>query len=302
MPVITSGVNPKAMWPGIKKWFGKDYDEYEPQWPDLFQQETSDKQYEEVVESTGFGLASVKAPGSNITYDSDQQGSTFRFSHVAYALGFMVTIEEMRDNQYADVAKRRAPDLAFSMRQTKEIVLANVYNRAFDSNYPTGDGIEAIGTTHPSLVGSQSNRLTTNADMSESSIEDLVIQISLAQDSRGRTISNKAVSLHIAPQNVFEAARILKSVQQNDTANNAINAIKANGAIPQGAKENQYFNDPDAWFIRTNRKWSVIHFMRDPMEFGEDGDFDSKNQKYAAYERYSGGIADFRGLYGTAGA
>lgn len=302
MALITSGLNPKAMWPGVKKWFGKDYDEYEPQWPDLFQEETSDKAYEEVVESVGFGLASIKAPGAGITYDADQQGSTFRFTHVAYALGFMVTIEEMRDNLYADVAKRRAPDLAFSARQTKENVLANIYNRAFDTNYTMGDGKAVCVTDHPSLVGSQSNRLTTDADFSEASLEDLLIQISLAQDSRGRVVMLKGQSMHGPSQLQFEATRVLKSIQQNDTANNAINAVKAMGMLPNGFKVNQFFSDTDAWFVRTNRRWSMLHFTRDPYEFGEDGDFDNKVQKYAFYERYSAGSGDFRGLYGTQGA
>lgn len=300
--VITTAVNPKAMWPGVLKWFGKDYNEYKPQWPDLFQQETSDKAYEEVVESVGFGLAVVKPQGGATQYDSDQQGSTFRFTHVAYSLGFMVTVEEMRDNLYADVAKRRAPDLSFSMRQTKENVCALTYNRGFDSNYATGDGKALLATDHPSMVGNQSNKLATAADLSEASLEDLVIQINQVQDSRGRLANIKAQTLHIPPALEFEAYRILKSVQQNDTANNAINALRASGAIPGGCLVNNFFTDTDAFFIRTDRRWSLLHFQRDSLEIREDGEFDTYNQKYAAYERYSVGSADFRGIFGTPGA
>jgi|SRR5882672_10448441 len=300
--LITTAVNPKAMWPGVKHWFGKDYDEYQTQWTDLFEQQTSDKSYEEVMESVGFGLAVVKPQGSPTQYDADQQGSTFRFTHVAYSLGFIVSIEEQRDNLYADVAKRRAPDLAFSMRQTKENIAANVYNRAFNTSYLTGDGKALSVTDHPSMVGSQSNTLTTAADMSEASLEDLIIQINQAQDSRGRVVMMKGQTLHIPPQLEFEAYRILKSVQQNDTANNAINALRATGALPGGCKVNQFFSDPDAWFIRTDRRWSMLHFQRDALEFRDDGDHDTMNQKYAAYERYSVGSGDFRGLYASPGA
>lgn len=299
---ITTGVNPKALWPGVKKWYGKEYDEYPVQWTDLFDTETSDKAYEEVVESVGFGLAAVKRQGASIVYDSDRQGAISRFTHVGYGLGFIITWEEFRDNQYMDVAKRRSPDLAFSMRQTKENVLANVYNRGFNSSYVGGDGKSLFATDHPSDVGSQSNMLATPADLSEASIEDLVIQIATAQDARGRVISLKPMSLHVAPQNIFEAERILKSVQQSGTANNDLNALRSTGAFPKGVKINQFFTDPDAWFIRTNIKWGMLHFQRDPMDFGEDNDFDTKNQKYAAYERYSGGWANWRGAYGSAGA
>ncbi len=299
---IQMGNHPKAMWPGIKAWFGRDYDEFPVQWTDLVDQDTSQQAYEEIVEDVGFGLASIKTPGGAITYDSDQQGYTARWTHVAWALGFQVTVEEMRDNKYAAVAKRRAPDLAFSMRQTKEQVVANIYNRGFNSSYTGGDSKELLATDHPSYIGSQSNELTTAADMSEASIEDLIKQINQATDSRGRHIALKAQSLHIHSDNEFEAYRILKSINQNDTANNAVNALRATGALPKGIKVNQYFSDSDAWFIRTNARNGLIHFQRDPMEFGEDNVFDNKVQKYAAYERYSVYWANWRAIFGSAGA
>lgn len=302
MAVITTGNHPKALWPGIKAWYGRTYEQYPVEYTDLFETESSEKAYEEVVESTGFGLAVVKGQGQSITYDSDQQGSISRFTHIAYALGFIITMEEFEDNQYMDVAKRRSPDLAFSMRQTKENVGANVYNRGFDSNYAGGDGVELFATNHPSLVGSQQNELTTAADLSEASLEDMCILISQAQDSRGRIIMLKPQSLHVHPANEFEAYRILKSINQNDTANNAINALRATGQFPKGIKINHFFNDTDAWFVRTNRPWSMLHFERTPMKFGEDNDFDTKNAKYAAVERYSMGWGDFRGAYGSPGA
>jgi len=300
--LIGMGNHPKAMWPGIKAWYGKDYDEFPVQWHDLFDQETSDKAYEEIVEAVGFGLPSVKTPGGGIVYDTDQQGSTTRFTMVAYALGFQVTIEEMRDNKYAEVGKRRSGDLAFSMRQGHENVCANVYNRGFNSSFTGGDGKELFATDHPSFVGNQSNELTTPADLSEAALEDLIIQINQAQDSRGRKVSIKPQSLHITPNNEFEAHRILKSTLQNDTANNAINALRSMGALPKGIKVNQYFTDADAWFIRTNARRGMIHFQRDPMEFGEDGDFDNKVQKYSAYERFIPGWGNFRGAYASGGA
>lgn len=301
MPLISHGTNPKAMWPGVNAWYGQEYDKFEVQWTDLFEQRTSDKQYEEVAENIGFGLAAIKAPGQNIIFDTTKQGTVSRFSHVTYALGFMVTEEEMDDNQYAEVAGRRAPDLAFSMRQTHEQVCANVYNRAFNSTFPGGDAKELIATDHPTMIGNQSNELTVAADLSETAIEDLIIQINTAQDQRGRKVALKAQSLHIPPQLEMEAHRILKSVLQNDTANNAINALRAMGALPKGIKVNQYFSSDSAWFIRTNARHGMIHFQRKEMKFDEDGEFDNKVQKYSAMERFSPGWADWRGVFGSAG-
>ena len=301
MPTITTGTHPKALWPGVKAWWGRSYDEHTPQYPDIYEMDTSDQAYEEEVEITGFGLAPAKPEGTAIVYDSETQGSVNRYVHIAYALGYIVTYEELRDDLYEVVSKRRAQALAFSMRQTKENVAALVYNRAFNSAYPMGDGQALISASHPTLSGPQSNLLATAADLSEAAIEDLAIQIMQSVNNRGLKISNIPQSLHIAPQNWFEAQRILKSVLQNDTANNAVNVIKAQNLFPKGVFVNNYFTSATAWFIRTNIPRGMLMLQREKISFDQDSDFDTKNAKAACYERYSVGASDFRQIWGTPG-
>lgn len=301
MAVITTGAHPKALWPGVKAWWGRSYDEHIPEYPDLFDTDTSDKAYEEEVEITGFGLAPVKPQGTSIFYDTEVQGAVSRFTHVAYALGFIVTFEELRDNLYEVVAKRRAQQLAFSMRQTKENVLAGVYNNAFSSSYAGADGVSLINSAHPTVSGNQSNVLTTAADLSELAVEDLIIQVMQTTNARGMKISALPQSLHVPPALWFEAERIYKSVLQNDTANNAVNVLKASGMFPKGIKLNHYFSSQTAWFIRTNIPRSLQYFERDTIDFARDNDFDTKNAKAACYERYSASWADWRGIFGTSG-
>lgn len=248
-------------------WFGRQYNEHTEEYTDLFDMETSDKAYEEDVEITGFGLAPVKPETGGVAYDSEQQGVVQRYTHVAYALGYIVSYEELRDDLYEIVSKRRAQAIAFSMRQTQENVTANVYNRAFNSSYPIADGATLISASHPTLSGNQSNLLTTAADLSEIAIEDLVIQIMGTQNARGLLISNMPLSLHIPRQLWFESNRILHSVLQNDTNNNAINVLKANGTFPKGIKMNHYFSSSTAWFIRTNIPHGMTYFNRESQSF-----------------------------------
>ena len=302
MAVITSGAHPKALWPGVKAWWGRTYTEHKVEYTDLFDTDTSEKQYEEDVQVTGFGLAPVKPEGTAVSYDSEVQGFVSRYTHVAYALGYIVTWEELRDNLYEVVSKRRSQALAFSHRQTKENVGANVYNRGFNSSFTFGDGKELLATDHPSKAGDWSNELTTSADLSEASLEDLIIQIMGATNDRGLKISLMPKALLVPRQLWFEANRILKSVLQNDTANNAINALRATQAIPDGIKVNHYFTDVDAWFVRTNCPRGMLHYQREAIDFAQDNDFDTKNAKAACYERYSFGVTDTRQLYGSPGA
>jgi len=258
--------------------------------------------YEEDQEVTGFGLAPVKAQGEATQYDSMSQGVTTRYTHVAYSLGFVITREAIDDNQYEKIGMQRTGSLAFSMRQTKENVVANLYNRAFSTSYPIGDAAALLSTAHPTLAGNQANKMSTDADLSEAALEDLVVLIGQATNSRGLRISLQAKSLIIPVQLQFEAARILKSVQQNDTANNAINALRSMGAFPDGVKVNHYLTDTDAFFIRTNAPEGLKLFQRVEAEFKNDGDFDTDNLKYKAYERYSVGCSDWRSLFGSQGA
>ena len=301
MAVITTGSHPKALWPGIKAWFGRSYDEHMPEYPDLFEMDTSDKAYEEEVEITGFGLAPVKAQGAQIFYDTEVQGPVSRFTHVAYALGYIVTFEELRDDLYEVVSKRRAQQLAFSMRQTKENILASTYNNGFSGSYPGADGTSLFSLSHPTLSGNQSNLLTTAADLSEASVEDLCIQIMQTTNNRGLKISALPQSLHLPTQLWFEGNRILHSILQSDTANNNINVLRATGAFPKGIKVNHYFTSATAWFIRTNIPRAIQYFERDKLSFDQDNDFDTKNAKAACYERYSAFWADWRGAFATPG-
>ncbi len=294
---VNTGNIAKLLWPGLNAVWGREYTEYSPEYTDLFDTESSDMNYEEEVELTGLGLAPVKPEGSATSYDGFTQGTVSRYTHVAYGLGFIITREAIDDNKYERVGLRNTKALAFSMRQTKENVAANVYNRAQTSGYTGGDGVVLSSASHPTLSGNQSNRLAVAADLSESALEDLSIQIQTATNSRGLRIKLLPKSLIIPPQLSFEAVRILKSVQQNDTANNAINALRAMGMFSDGAKVNHYLTDPDAFFVRTNAPEGMKHFNRISAEFSQDEDFDTSNLKYKAYERNSFGWSDFRGMY-----
>jgi len=285
---------------GVAAWFGAEYEKHPTQYTKLFDVKTSNKNYEELVEQTGFGLAPVKAEGSSTAYDSHAQGSLSRGVNKAYSLGYIVTREEKDDNLYSEVSMQRAGSLAFSMAQTRENVGANVYNRAFNSSYVGGDGKELLATDHPSLAGDQSNELATAADLSEASLEDLTIQIMDAKNSKGLKISLQPKCLIVPTALIYDAQRILKSTLQTGSANNDINAIGSMSVIPDVAVNN-YLTDNDAFYIRTNAPSGMCWYDRNAVEFSKDEDFDTDNAKAKAYMRFVPFYGDWRGLFGSAG-
>jgi hypothetical protein len=300
--VILSSNHPKFLWPGINAIWGRAYNEHETQYTDLFDTHKSTKAYEEDVNLIGFGLAPVKEAGKPVTYDSEIQGYISRYTHVNYALGYIVSQEEREDNQYMEVAGGRTASLARGFRQTKERVAAGVYNRAFDPAYSGGDGAALLSTAHTNVSGGTwSNRLAVDADLSETAIEDMVIQMMKATDDRGLLINLKPKVLIVSPSNWANANRILGSVYKTGTANNDINVVKATGVLPMGVKVNQYLTDDDAWFIRSDVANGLKHFERSAITFTQDNDFDTENMKYKAQERYAFGWTDPRGLYGSPG-
>ena len=302
MAVITTGAHPAALWPGVESWFGLKYGEHPQEWSRAFTVKTSNKKYEEQIEGTGFGLMPVKTEGGAIEYDSDQQGITQRYTHVAYAMGYIVTKEELDDNLYTEVSMARAERLAFSKNQTKEIVCWNVYNRAFSGSYTFGDGVSLINASHPTIGGNQSNILSPAADLSEAALEDLDIQIAAAVNSRNLQIALTGRQLIIPTALKFEAARILKSVQQSGTANNDINALRSMGTYADPIVSH-YLSDTDAWFVRTMVPGAgMTVFNRTEEGLSQDNDFDTYNAKAKTYMRFSVGCGDFRDIYGSAGA
>jgi len=301
MATIATGNHPKALWPGVYSWFGAKYDEHEKQYTKLFDTKTSSKNYEELVQQTGFGLAPVKPEGAGTAYDSHTQGYVARGTNVAYSLGYIVTREELADNQYAEVSMRRAGSLAFSGNQTRENVGANIYNRVVDGNYLGGDAVSLGATNHPSVAGDQSNILGTAADLSESSLEDLTVQIMNATDPKGLKISLRPKALIVPTALVYDSNRILKSNLRVGTADNDTNALKLVGAIPE-IVVNNYLTDTDQWFIRTNAPDSLCWFDRELPQFTKDEDFDTDNAKAKLYMRFIPFWGDWRGLYSSAGA
>jgi len=298
--IITTASHPKALWPGIKAWWGQVYDEHPEEYSKLFDSDTSRQNYEEDVQLTGFGLAPVKAEGSGVAYDSEIQGFTTRYTHVAYALGYIVTKEELDDNLYEQVSRRRAAALAMSFRQTKENIGANIYNRAFNGTYLGGDGVSLCSTSHPNTSGGTfANTPTVAADLSEASLEDALTALMGFQNDRGLLINVMPRSLIVARQNWWNANRILKSAYTPSTANNAVNVLVATNALPEGIVMNHYLTSPNAWFVRTNIQNGLKYYSRVGIQFDQDNDFDTMNAKAKGYERYSFGWTDPRAIYGV---
>lgn len=303
MGVMVSANFARALWPGINAWYGKAYAEHAEEYTDLFDVETDSRAYVEEVGVSSFGLAAVKPESEAFPYDEENQAFLTRYSHVVYGLGFIISRELFEDDQYGVVGSRRAKGLAFSMRQTKEVVAANIYNRAFNSSYTGGDSKEMCATDHPNWSGGTwANELTTAADLSEASLEQSCIDIMKWENDRGLKIAVMPQTLIISPEQVFEAERILSSPYRVGTSDNDINALKAMGKLPGGVKVNHYLTDPDAWFIRTNAPDGLKFFQRRSMQFGIDNDFDTENAKFKATERYSAGWTDPRGIFGSPGA
>jgi len=272
MAVIGTGNHPKAQWPGILTWFGRQYNKHPKECEFLFDYRKSSKSREEISEVTGFSIPANKTEGGRTTYDTETQGKTAIALHSAYSLGFITTREE------------------------------NVYNRAGNTAFDYGDsGVSLLSTSHSTANGSQSNTLAVAADLSEASLEDLLIQIGNAKNSRGLQIAVMPKCLIVPVNESFNATRILESQLRVGTANNDVNAIKQMGAIPEGVKVSHYITDTDAFFIRTNVPDGMVGLNRVALELTRDNDFDTDNAKTKAYERFSHVVGDFRALYGSMG-
>ncbi len=291
----------KELEPGLNALFGLEYDRYENQHTEIFDEESSDRAFEEEVMLGGFANASVKPEGQGVTYEDAQETFTARYTHETVALAFSLTEEAVEDNLYDKISSRYTKALARSMMNAKQVKAANVLNRGFNSSYTGGDGLELLSTAHVTTGGNVKNELSTAADLNETSLEQALIDIAGITDDRGLKVALNGMKMIIPVNLQFTAERLMKTSQRVGTADNDVNAVKSLGMIPQGYVVNNYLTDTDAWFIKTDAPNGMKHFQRTPVSTKMEGDFDTGNVRYKARERYSFGFSDPRGMYASAG-
>ena len=302
---ITTGNIARLVEEGVNAVFGQVYDEFPVEYTYIFDEFGSTRNFEIDQQFEGFGLFSNKPEAESLEFDSQTQGYSPTYTHNTWGKAFVVSEEALEDEMYG-VFARRARALAFAGRQTKEINGANILNLGFDttSTMENGDGNALFATDHilgPS-GGTGQNKLTVDAPLSETSLEDMTILMGKAVDTRGLRINLKPTRLIIPVDLAYVAQRILGSVLQNYTANNATNALRDLNAIPEGQVVNHYLTSPTAWFLKTDVVEGLKCFNRRPMRFQDDNAFTTETMRFKASERYSFGWTDFRGAYGTTGA
>lgn len=293
----------KELLPGLNGLFGMEYKKYAEEHKEIYEMETSERSFEEEVKLSGFGAAPVKSEGAAISYDNAQEAYTSRWVHETVAMGFAITEEAIEDNLYDSLAVRYTKALARAMAYTKQVKAAAILNNGFSGGPTYGDGKVLFATDHPLVGGgTNANKPTTDVDLNETAIEAMVIQMAAWTDERGLLIAAKPKKLIIPPALQFVATRLLETEKRVGTADNDISAIVSNGVIPQGYAVNHYLTDPDAWFVTTDVPNGLKMFTRVKMTTGSDPDFDTGNIRYKARERYSFGVGDFLGIWGTSGA
>ena len=293
----------KELLPGLNALFGLEYAKYGEEAAEIFETESSDRSFEEETKLSGFGAAPVKNEGAAISYDNAQEAWTARYNHETISMGFSVTEEAIEDNLYDSLSARYTKALARAMAYTKQVKGAAILNNAFAAATTYGDGQTLCSTAHPLVSGgTNSNRPTTGADLNETSLEAAVIQIAGWTDERGLLIAAKPRKLILPADLQFVATRLLDSDLRPNTADNDINALRNNGTIPDGYSVNHYLTDTNAWFLLTDVPNGLKHFVRTPMQTSMDADFDTGNSRYKARERYSFGVSDPLGVFGSPGA
>ena len=293
----------KELLPGLNALFGLEYARYGQEHKEIYETESSERSFEEETKLSGFSAAPVKNEGSAIAYDNAQEAWTARYTHETIALGFSITEEAIEDNLYDSLSARYTKSLARAMAYTKEVKAAAVLNNGWASTVTYGDGQTLFSTAHPLVSGgTNSNTTATGVDLNETSLENAVIQIAAWTDERGLLIAAKPRKLIVPPALMFVATRLLETELRVGTNDNDINAIKNNGSIPEGYTVNHFLTDTNAWFLTTDVPNGLKHFVRTPLQNSMDGDFDTGNVRYKARERYSFGVSDPLGIYGSQGA
>ena len=293
----------KELLPGLNALFGLEYKKYGEEHTEIFETETSERSFEEETKLSGFSAAPVKGEGSAIAYDNAQEAWTARYQHETIAMGFSLTEEAIEDNLYDSLSSRYTKALARAMAYTKQVKAAAILNNAFTGGPTYGDGVVLCSTSHPLVSGGvNSNTPSTQVDLNETSLEAAVVQIAGWTDERGLLIAAKPIKLVVPPSLMFVSERLLKTPGRVGTADNDINALKSMSSIGGGFCVNHYLTDTNGWFLTTDVPNGLKHFVRMPLANSMDADFDTGNSRYKSRERYSFGVSDPLGIFGSSGS
>jgi len=288
--------------PILNECFDGVYDQRADEWSRVFREEDGiPRNYHEEPVLYGFGAAPQLPDGTPVTY---QQGGVLflkRYLYKVYGLAFALTKVLVEDGDHIRIGQVYARHLAQSLVETKELLGANVLNVAFNSAYPGGDGVPLISTAHPIVNGTFSNQLSTSANLSQTSLEQMLIQVRQAVDNNGKRIRLVPRQLIVAPGNIFQAEVLLKSVLRAGNANNDINPVKSIGLLDEGAAVLSRLTSSTAWWVQTDAPEGFKLLMRRRLEKTMEGDFETDSMRYKATERYDVGFTDPRAAYGTPG-
>lgn len=288
--------------PILNEAFDGIYEQRADEWQMVFRQETgTPRNYHEEPVLFGFGSAPELPEGQAVTYD--QGGVLFiqRYLYRVYGLAFAMTKVLVEDGDHIRLGRIFSEHLAQSMIETKETLTANVINRSFNASYPGGDGVSLISAAHPIRNGTFSNQLTTAAVLSQTSVEQMLIQIRKAVDNNNKKIRLVPKKLVTSPENIFQAEVVLKSVLRAGSGNNDINPIRSTGMLSEGQANLSRLTSATAWWIQTNAPQGLKLLMRRRLEKSMEGDFATDSMRYKATERYWPSWTDPRCMWGTPG-
>lgn len=289
--------------PILNETFDGVYDQRADEWKQVFDERTgTPRNYHEEPVLYGFGAAPELPDGMPVTYQSGGVLYVQRYLYKVYGLAFALTKVLVEDGDHIRIGQTYSKHLAQSLIETKETLCANILNRAFNSSYAGGDGIELTATNHPIVGGTFSNELSTAAALSQTSLEQLLIQIRNAVDNNGKRIRLTPKKLIVSPSNVFQAETLLKSTLRAGTADNDVNPVKSMGLLEGGQANLSRLTSTTAWWIKTDAPEGLKLMMRRKLDKSMEGDFETDSMRYKATERYAVGFTDPRTVFGTEGA
>ena len=288
--------------PILNEEFDGVYDQRADEWNQVFREQTGiARNYHEEPVLYGFGAAPELPDGMPVTYQSGGVLFLARYYYRVYGLAFALTKVLVEDGDHIRIGSIYSQHLAQSLIETKETLCANILSRAFNGSYVGGDGVALSVTTHPLASGTFSNLLTTAANLSQTSVEQMMIQIRQAVDNNGKKIRLEPKKLIVAPANVFQAEVILKSVLRSGTNNNDVNPVNSMGLLKGGQANLSRLTSSTAWWIQTSAPQGLKLLKRRGLEKSMEGDFETDSMRYKATERYIPGWTDPRAVWGTAG-
>ncbi len=267
----------------------------------LYDEETSEKAYEDYQEFAGPPYISEKGEGAVVSTVEMLRGYGTRIWMRTFGAKMVATEEAIDDGLYQDII-RCARYLRDAADNTRELDAAMTFGRAFNTDYTMGDGQPLCSASHTLADGrTWSNLMSTPYAPSYQALNIARASVKLFPNHAGIRSARRILKIvHPVEQDTAWDAILLSNLAPYAGNTSEINVVRVKDGGITHIGVPQLLNTSTNWFALTDNPVGIKWFTRKKLSSTTKTDEEVGTVTYIIKERRGRGPVDARKVFGVA--